>query len=81
MNTTANQTWSKVPAVTLGFWIIKVAATTLGETLGDAVTMTLNLGYVIGTAIFGAILVATLSAQIAANSPWWKSARNGDLNI
>jgi uncharacterized membrane-anchored protein len=57
---------SKVPEVTLGFWIIKIAATTLGETGGDAVTMTLNLGYLIGTAIFAAILVVAVSAQIAA---------------
>lgn len=57
---------SKVPAVTLGFWIIKVLATTLGETGGDAVTMTLGLGYLVGTAIFAAILVAAIGAQIAA---------------
>jgi uncharacterized membrane-anchored protein len=57
---------SKVPAVTLGFWIIKIAATTLGETGGDAVTMTLNLGYLIGTAIFAAVFVVAVAAQIAA---------------
>jgi uncharacterized membrane-anchored protein len=57
---------SKVPAVTLGFWIIKIAATTLGETAGDAVTMTLNLGYLIGTAIFGALVVGAVTAQIVA---------------
>ncbi len=57
---------SKIPAVTLGFWVIKIAATTLGETGGDAVTMTLNLGYLIGTAIFGVLLVLAVSAQIAA---------------
>jgi uncharacterized membrane-anchored protein len=57
---------SKVPAVTLGFWLIKIAATTLGETGGDAVTMTLGLGYLIGTAIFGAVLLGAVSAQIAA---------------
>jgi uncharacterized membrane-anchored protein len=57
---------SKIPAVTLGFWVIKVAATTLGETGGDAVTMTLGLGYLIGTAIFGALLILAVSAQIAA---------------
>lgn len=55
----------KVPAVTLGFWIIKVAATTLGETAGDAVTMSMNLGYLIGTVIFGAILAGAISAQVA----------------
>lgn len=67
MNKIARDTLSKVPAVTLGFWIIKVAATTLGETGGDAITMTLNLGYLIGTAIFATILVIAVIAQIAAN--------------
>jgi uncharacterized membrane-anchored protein len=43
---------SKVPEITLGFWIIKIAATTLGETGGDAVTMTLGWGYLAGTACF-----------------------------
>ena len=57
---------SKVPEVTLGFWVIKILATTLGETGGDAVTMTLNLGYLIGTAIFATILVVAVSAQIRA---------------
>jgi len=57
---------SKVPAVTLGFWIIKVIATTLGETGGDAVTMTLGLGYLVGTAIFAALFVVAVSAQISA---------------
>ncbi len=66
MNKTATDTLSKVPAVTLGFWVIKIAATTLGETGGDAVTMTLNLGYLIGTLIFGVILVAAVSTQIFA---------------
>jgi uncharacterized membrane-anchored protein len=58
---------SKVPAVTLGFWIIKVFATTLGETGGDAVTMTLGLGYLVGTVIFAAVLIAAVGAQIGAN--------------
>lgn len=66
MNKSASPTLSKVPAVTSGFWIIKIAATTLGETAGDAVTMTLNLGYLIGTAIFGVALIAAVSAQVAA---------------
>ena len=57
---------SKVPEVTLGFWVIKVAATTLGETGGDAVTMTLGLGYLVGTAIFATVLAAAVSAQVAA---------------
>jgi uncharacterized membrane-anchored protein len=57
---------SKVPAVTLGFWIIKIAATTLGETGGDTVTMTMNLGYLTGTAIFLSAFVALAVLQIAA---------------
>src|SRR6202012_2327195 len=57
---------SKVPAVTLGFWIIKVLATTLGETGGDTVTMTMNLGYLVGTAIFLTALIVLVIAQIAA---------------
>jgi uncharacterized membrane-anchored protein len=57
---------SKVPAVTLGFWIIKVLATTLGETGGDTVSMSLKLGYLAGTAIFLTILVVLVAAQIAA---------------
>ena len=57
---------SKVPQVTLWFWIIKIAATTLGETGGDAVTMSMHLGYAVGTAIFAAILVAVAAVQIAA---------------
>lgn len=56
----------KVPAVTLGFWIIKIAATTLGETAGDAVTMSMNLGYLVGTAIFAALLAVAVAAQIRA---------------
>src|SRR6476469_11082327 len=54
---------SKLPEVTLGFWIIKILATTLGETGGDAVTMSMNLGYLIGTAIFGVIFAAAVTAQ------------------
>ena len=61
-----HSTLSKVPAVTLGFWIIKIAATTLGETGGDTVTMTLNWGYLAGTALFLAALVALVLLQIAA---------------
>ena len=56
----------KVPAVTLGFWLIKILATTLGETGGDAVTMSMDLGYLVGTAIFAAIFLAAVSAQIRA---------------
>ena len=77
----ARDALTKVPAVTLGFWIIKILATTLGETGGDTVTMTwlgettahpvLN-GYLIGTAIFGVLLVALVIAQIKARNfnPW-----------
>ena len=57
---------SKVPQVTLGFWIIKVAATTLGETGGDWVTMSLNVGYLIGSAIFAVIFIGLVSGQIKA---------------
>ena len=57
---------SKVPAVTLGFWIIKIAATTLGETGGDTVSMTMNLGYLTGTGIFLAALVVLVALQIVA---------------
>jgi uncharacterized membrane-anchored protein len=57
---------SKVPAVTLVFWIIKIAATTLGETGGDTVSMTMNLGYLIGTAIFLSALVVLVILQISA---------------
>jgi uncharacterized membrane-anchored protein len=57
---------TKVPAVTLGFWIIKILATTLGETGGDTVSMTMDLGYLASTAIFLVILVALVVAQIVA---------------
>jgi len=57
---------SKVPEVTLVFWIIKIAATTLGETGGDTVTMTLDWGYLLGTALFLSLLVVFVVLQIAA---------------
>src|ERR1700688_3969674 len=57
---------SKVPEVTLVFWIIKILCTTLGETGGDAVTMSMNLGYLVGTAIFASIFIVAVAAQIAA---------------
>ena len=57
---------SKVPEVTLVFWTIKIAATTLGETGGDAVSMTMNLGYLVGTVIFAVIFLAAVSGQIKA---------------
>jgi len=57
---------SKVPAITLGFWIIKILATTLGETAGDTVSMSMNLGYLVGTAIFLTALIALVWWQVAA---------------
>ena len=59
---------SKVPEVTVVFWIMKIAATTLGETAGDTVTMTLNLGYLVGTAIFFFVLAILVASQIAAKN-------------
>jgi uncharacterized membrane-anchored protein len=58
---------SKVPAVTLVFWIIKIAATTLGETGGDTVTMTMNWGYLAGTALFLGVLIVLVVLQIVAH--------------
>jgi len=58
------ESFNKVPEVTLAFWIVKIAATTLGETGGDTVTMTLNWGYLAGTALFFAALVLLVSLQI-----------------
>ena len=66
VSTQTDELFSKVPEVTLGFWIIKIAATTLGETGGDTVTMTLNWGYLAGTAIFLGLLVMLVIAQILA---------------
>ena len=74
MDDSRDRVLSKVPEVTLGFWVIKIAATTLGETGGDSVTMTLlhsdqnaqNGGYLIGTALFFSILMALVIWQIAA---------------
>jgi len=57
---------NKVPLVTLAFWVIKILATTLGETGGDALSMTLDLGYATSTVIFFAIFIVTLSAQVAS---------------
>src|SRR5216684_3620732 len=62
----ADDGMSKVPAVTLGFWVIKIIATTLGETGGDAVSMTLNWGYALSSTMFIGIFAATVAAQIAA---------------
>lgn len=76
-----HQALTKVPAITLGFWIIKILATTLGETGGDTVTMTwlgettahpMPNGYLIGTVVFGVLLVGLVFAQIRARTfnPW-----------
>jgi uncharacterized membrane-anchored protein len=65
MSAEARSAWSKVPQVTLMFWMIKVLATTLGETGGDALSMTLNLGYLVSTAIFLAFFVVVLAAQVS----------------
>jgi uncharacterized membrane-anchored protein len=58
--------FSKVPEVTLGFWIVKVVATTLGETGGDALSMSLNLGYALSTLIFLGFFCVTVGAQVAS---------------
>ena len=63
-NRSASNALNKVPQVTIAFWIIKIFATTLGETGGDAVSMTLKLGYAAATAIFFAFFLVTLFAQI-----------------
>ncbi|NJD32688.1 MAG: hypothetical protein FIB04_12475 [Gammaproteobacteria bacterium] len=60
----AHESASKVPQVTLGFWIVKILATTLGETGGDAVTMSMGLGYLAGTAIFAALFAGAVAYQI-----------------
>jgi uncharacterized membrane-anchored protein len=62
----AQETLAKVPAITLGFWIIKILATTLGETGGDALSMSMNLGYLLSTAIFAVIFIVAVMAQIKA---------------
>jgi uncharacterized membrane-anchored protein len=66
MRTDRRAVLSKVPAVTLGFWVIKIAATTLGETGGDTLSMTWNLGYLFSTGIFLAALVVLVVLQILA---------------
>ncbi len=58
---------AKVPQVTLLFWVVKILATTLGETGGDAVSMSMNLGYLVGTAIFMVVFLIAASAQIRAD--------------
>ena len=62
-----NAVESKVPEITLLFWVLKIAATTLGETAGDAVSMSMHLGYLVGTAIFATIFLAAVTAQVKAS--------------
>jgi uncharacterized membrane-anchored protein len=62
----AADAFSKVPLVTLAFWIIKILATTLGETGGDALSMQLKLGYLVATLIFLGYFVVTVTAQVAS---------------
>ncbi len=62
----SNEGMSKVPQVTLLFWIIKIAATTLGETGGDSVSMSMHLGYLVATAIFALIFIVAVAVQILA---------------
>lgn len=66
MNDVVKDTLSKVPELTLVFWIVKIAATTLGETAGDAVSMSMNLGYLVATAIFALIFFIAVLTQIMA---------------
>jgi uncharacterized membrane-anchored protein len=68
MNNMYESALSKVPEVTLLFWIIKIAATTLGETGGDAVSMSMHLGYLVGTAIFAAVFLVAVAVQINTKS-------------
>lgn len=65
-NVNMNQAFSKVPELTLMFWVAKILATTLGETGGDAVSMSMNLGYLVGTAIFAVIFLIAVIVQIKA---------------
>ena len=68
MNQLAKEALTKVPAVTVGFWIIKILATTLGETGGDAVSMTMGLGYAVASVIFIGIFFAAVFVQITAKA-------------
>ena len=66
MDTDVKQALAKVPAITLGFWAIKILATTLGETGGDAVSMSMDLGYLVSTGIFMVVFVGAVLVQIQA---------------
>jgi uncharacterized membrane-anchored protein len=68
MRTLGRAAFSKVPEVTFGFWFIKILATTLGETGGDSVSMSLNLGYAISSLIFIVIFIVAVVAQIRARA-------------
>jgi len=72
LNAKTRKVLSKVPEVTLIFWIMKIAATTLGEIGGDAVSMSMNLGYLLGTGIFAALFAVAVIAQMSAKQfhPW-----------
>ena len=72
MNTAGKESLSKVPEVTLVFWVIKIVATTLGETGGDALSMSMNLGYLVSTGIFAVLFAIAVTAQISARhfNPW-----------
>jgi uncharacterized membrane-anchored protein len=72
MQSAINDKASKVPEITFGFWLLKIAATTLGETGGDAVSMSLGLGYLVGTCIFAAFFIGFVIAQVRAAKlhPW-----------
>ncbi len=67
MQTATHDHLSKVPAITLGFWAIKILATTLGETAGDTLSMSLDLGYLVSTAFFAAVLGLLVWRQVAAS--------------
>ena len=72
MNSNAKKILNKVPSITLGFWIIKICATTLGETAGDELSMTLMLGYLLSTAVFFVLFLVAVISQIRTRSyhPW-----------
>src|SRR6266513_381060 len=65
--------YSRVPRITIAFWVVKICATTLGETGGDALSMTLKLGYLTSTWIFLGFFLVTLAAQLAVKRyhPFW----------
>ena len=68
MSSISESAIAKIPKVTLIFWIIKIAATTLGETAGDAVTMSMDMGYLVGTVIFATIFLIAVTAQLKSKN-------------